>query len=192
LDGWDQIKLLSVDGELKEVPIIVVTARSSALDALNRMEHRLWSTGSRCASWTWSPSRSRSPTWWRRSSTHSSDAAPREAHRSSQRGGSAAAGAIATLLVQSHEVYKDGEFRLLYRLALNEGPAMPYSWLVEYAWGYFNEDSSALLKSHASHLRKKPHMPAKGNGAITAVIRGRVQPDSRLTGGSSTSPSAHH
>jgi DNA-binding response OmpR family regulator len=80
--------------------------------------------------------------------------------------------------VQSHEVTKGGkqieltriEFRLLHMLALNEGRVVPYSRLVEYAWGYFNEASSALLKSHVTHIRKKLQMPAKGDGAIKAVI----------------------
>jgi two-component system KDP operon response regulator KdpE len=82
------------------------------------------------------------------------------------------------LNLQSHEVTCAGrpveltplEFRLLYMLATNEGRVVPYSRLVEYAWGYFNEDTSGLLKSHICHLRKKLGLPSKGAGAIKAVL----------------------
>jgi DNA-binding response OmpR family regulator len=80
--------------------------------------------------------------------------------------------------VQSHEVTKAGqpveltplEFRLLYMLATNEGRVVPYSRLVEYAWGYFNEHSSSLLKSHICHVRKKLGLAAKGPGSIKAIL----------------------
>ena len=73
--------------------------------------------------------------------------------------------------LQSHEVTKGGaqvqltplEFRVLYLLAVNEGRVIPYSRLVEYAWGYYDEDNSSLLKTHICHIRKKlgvrPHEP---------------------------------
>ncbi len=64
--------------------------------------------------------------------------------------------------LHSYEVTKGGrqvqltplEFRILYILAMNEGRVIPYSRLVEYAWGYDGGDS-ALLKTHICHIRKK-------------------------------------
>ncbi len=78
--------------------------------------------------------------------------------------------------LQSHEATKGGqpvqltplEFRILYLLAMNEGRVIPYSRLVEYAWGYDGGDAS-LLKTHICHLRKKLGMPADGKGGIKAV-----------------------
>ena len=78
--------------------------------------------------------------------------------------------------LQSHEATKGGkqvqltplEFRILYLLAMNEGRVIPYSRLVEYAWGYDGGDSS-LLKTHICHIRKKLGMPADGKGGIKAV-----------------------
>ncbi|CAA9305910.1 MAG: hypothetical protein AVDCRST_MAG77-6084 [uncultured Chloroflexi bacterium] len=35
LDGLDQIKLLSLDDELKDIPIIVITAKARALDGID-------------------------------------------------------------------------------------------------------------------------------------------------------------
>jgi DNA-binding response OmpR family regulator len=85
-----------------------------------------------------------------------------------------------TLDLQSHEVTKAGapvqltplEFRILYLLAMNEGRVIPYSRLVEYAWGYYDEDNSSLLKTHICHLRKKLGLAAsKGHGgAIKAIL----------------------
>lgn len=78
--------------------------------------------------------------------------------------------------LQSYEVRKAGrvvhltrlEFRILYLLAQNVGRVIPYTRLVEYAWGYDGGDSS-LLKTHICHLRKKLGLPATGGGSITAV-----------------------
>jgi DNA-binding response OmpR family regulator len=82
--------------------------------------------------------------------------------------------------LESHEVTKGGvpaqltplEFRILYLLAMNEGRVIPYSRLVEYAWGYYDEDNSSLLKTHICHLRKKLGLAAsKGHGgAIKAIL----------------------
>jgi DNA-binding response OmpR family regulator len=78
--------------------------------------------------------------------------------------------------LQSHEATKGGravqltplEFKILYMLALNEGRVIPYSRLVEYAWGFDGGDAN-LLKTHISHLRDKlgrgPHQP----GALRAI-----------------------
>ena len=82
--------------------------------------------------------------------------------------------------LQSHEVTKGGgpvqltplEFRVLYLLAVNEGRVIPYSRLVEYAWGYYDEDNSSLLKTHICHIRKKLGLAtSRGSaGAIKAVL----------------------
>jgi DNA-binding response OmpR family regulator len=84
--------------------------------------------------------------------------------------------------LQSHEVTKGGqpvqltplEFRILYLLAMNQGRVVPYSRLVEYAWGYYDENNSSLLKTHICHVRKKLGLGstkgAKGAGGIRAVL----------------------
>ena len=38
---------------------------------------------------------------------------------------------------------------------MNEGRVIPYSRLIEYAWGYYDEGDSNLLKTHICHIRKK-------------------------------------
>ncbi len=60
------------------------------------------------------------------------------------------------------------EFRILYLLGINEGRVIPYSRLVEYAWGYEGGDSS-LLKTHICHIRQKLNLSAGKNGGIRAV-----------------------
>jgi DNA-binding response OmpR family regulator len=62
------------------------------------------------------------------------------------------------------------EFRILYLLAMNEGRVVPYSRLVEYAWGYYDEGNSSLLKTHLSHIRKKLGLPVTGPGSVKAVL----------------------
>jgi DNA-binding response OmpR family regulator len=83
-----------------------------------------------------------------------------------------------TLDLQSHEVNKGGspvqltplEFRILYLLAMNEGRVVPYSRLVEYAWGYYDEGNSNLLKTHICHIRKKLAPAPSGKRGIKAVL----------------------
>jgi DNA-binding response OmpR family regulator len=78
--------------------------------------------------------------------------------------------------LQSHEVTKAGkavqltplEFRILYMLAMNEGRVIPYSRLVEYAWGYDGGDSS-LLKTHICHIRTKLGLATNQRDGIKAV-----------------------
>ncbi|MBI3969647.1 MAG: response regulator transcription factor [Chloroflexi bacterium] len=80
--------------------------------------------------------------------------------------------------LQAHEVTRAGnavqltplEFKILYMLAMNEGRVVPYSRLVEYAWGYYDENRSSLLKAHVTHIRKKLGLPADGSGSIRAVV----------------------
>jgi DNA-binding response OmpR family regulator len=62
------------------------------------------------------------------------------------------------------------EFQILYMLVLNAGWVIPYSRLVEYAWGYYDEDNSKLLKTHICHIRQKLGMPADGTSGIKAII----------------------
>ncbi len=77
--------------------------------------------------------------------------------------------------LQSHEARKGDEliqltrleFRILYMLAMNPGRVIPYSRLVEYAWGYDGGDSS-LLKTHICHIRDKLGFSTERNG-IRAV-----------------------
>ena len=79
---------------------------------------------------------------------------------------------------QSHGVTKGGapvrltrlQFRILYLLAANVGRVMPFSRLYEYGSGYYDEDSSMLLKTHMSHLRRKLGLGTRGPHAIQAVI----------------------
>ena len=78
--------------------------------------------------------------------------------------------------LQSYQVTKDGklvqltplEFRILYMLAMNEGRVIPYSRLVEYAWGYDSGDAN-LLKTHICHIRKKLGLTTDQPGGVRAV-----------------------
>src|SRR5688500_11928625 len=80
--------------------------------------------------------------------------------------------------LQSHAVQVDGrpveltplEFKLLYVLAVNEGRVVPYSRLIEYAWGFFNEQSSALLKTHICHIRQQLGMDTGRRSRLKAVF----------------------
>src|SRR5581483_9996484 len=60
------------------------------------------------------------------------------------------------------------KFRILFLLAMNEGRVIPYSRLVEYAWGYDSGDSNQL-KSHITHIRQRLGLPSSGPGGIRAV-----------------------
>jgi len=80
------------------------------------------------------------------------------------------------LRLQSYEVLRNGvqvqltplEFRILYLLAMNEGQIIPYSRLVDYAWGYEGGDAS-LLKTHICHIRQKLGIPLEGEGSIRSL-----------------------
>ena len=50
---------------------------------------------------------------------------------------------------------------------MNPGRVIPYSRLVEYAWGYDGGDAS-LLKTHISHIRTKLGLDT-AQGGIKAV-----------------------
>jgi DNA-binding response OmpR family regulator len=62
------------------------------------------------------------------------------------------------------------EFKLLYVLAMNEGRVVPYSRLIEYAWGFFNEQSSTLLKTHICHIRTKLGLDTGRKSRLKAVF----------------------
>jgi two-component system response regulator MtrA len=81
------------------------------------------------------------------------------------------------LSLQSYEVTRGGdepiqltplEFRILYLLAMNEGQVIPYTRLVDYAWGFEGGDAS-LLKTHICHIRRKLGLPLDGPGAIRSL-----------------------
>jgi DNA-binding response OmpR family regulator len=63
------------------------------------------------------------------------------------------------------------EFRILFLLAMNEGRVIPYSRLVEYAWGYDGGDSS-LLKTHICHIRQKLSLGRSGDGINIRAVAG--------------------
>ena len=79
--------------------------------------------------------------------------------------------------LQAHEVRKAGqlikltrlEFRILYRLAMNAGRVVPYSQLVEYAWGYYEESNPTLLKTHVMRIRQKLGL-STGKEGLRAVV----------------------
>ena len=60
------------------------------------------------------------------------------------------------------------EFRILYLLAMNEGQVIPYSRLVDHAWGFEGGDAN-LLKTHICHIRQKLGLPLDGPGAIRSL-----------------------
>ncbi len=60
------------------------------------------------------------------------------------------------------------EFRILFMLAMNANRVIPYSRLVEYAWGYDSGDAN-LLKTHVCHIREKLTLPMTGKNGIRAV-----------------------
>ena len=85
------------------------------------------------------------------------------------------------LRLQSYEALRNGvpiqltplEFRILYLLAMNEGQIIPYSRLVDYAWGYEGGDAS-LLKTHICHIRRKLNLPSSGEGIDSLTRHGRL------------------
>jgi DNA-binding response OmpR family regulator len=78
--------------------------------------------------------------------------------------------------LQSHVAKRDGvevqltrlEFRIFSMLAANPGRVIPYSRLVEYAWGYDGGDSS-LLKTHICHIREKLPLSDRKDRGIRSV-----------------------
>jgi DNA-binding response OmpR family regulator len=62
------------------------------------------------------------------------------------------------------------EFRLLHLLGMNVGRVVSSTRLVEYGWGYDEEDVS-LLKTHISHIRTKLGLSRGGEAHIASVAR---------------------
>ncbi len=61
------------------------------------------------------------------------------------------------------------EFKLLHILAVNEGRVVGISRLVEYIWGY-NEEDTGLLRTHISHIRAKlQQLGVEGEVEITGI-----------------------
>ncbi len=84
----------------------------------------------------------------------------------------------AALDLDSHELTVAGrsvrltptEFKLLHILAVNEGRVVSTSRLVEYVWGYNNEDDTGLLRTHVSHIRAKlQQLGVKAGIEITGI-----------------------
>jgi DNA-binding response OmpR family regulator len=63
------------------------------------------------------------------------------------------------------------EYGLLHVLIANVGQVVPYAQLIWMGWGYADERTSQLLKSHITHLRQKLGLPLRGSQAIEAVLR---------------------
>jgi DNA-binding response OmpR family regulator len=78
--------------------------------------------------------------------------------------------------LNSHDTMRAGdpieltaiEFRILFILASNANRVIPYTRLVEYAWGYDSGDAG-LLKTHVCHLREKLNMPLDQKPTIKAI-----------------------
>jgi two-component system response regulator VicR len=63
------------------------------------------------------------------------------------------------------------EFRLVYLLAINAGTIVPYSRLMEYAWGYYDPANSNALKTHICHIRRKLGLPPRDRRRGIRVIQ---------------------
>jgi DNA-binding response OmpR family regulator len=64
------------------------------------------------------------------------------------------------------------EFKLLYILAVNDGNIVPYSRLIEYAWGYYDPSNSNALKTHICHIRRKLNLSPERRTGSLRVIQG--------------------
>jgi DNA-binding response OmpR family regulator len=106
------------------------------------------------------------------------------------------------LNLQTHEVTRNAvsiqltplEFRILYMLAMNEGQIIPYTRIVDYAWGYEGGDAN-LLKTHICHIRQKLRLPLEGEGSIRSLptvgyslVKRRKEANSMTDGTSAPSP----
>ena len=86
----------------------------------------------------------------------------------------------AALDLDSHELAVAGrsvrltptEFKLLHILAVNEGRVVSTSRLIEYIWGYNNEEDTGLLRTHISHIRAKLQQLGVGTGIDITGIPG--------------------
>lgn len=160
MDGFEVCRQIRHNGD---TPIIMLTARTQEEDVVRGLQlgaddyvHKPFSTKQLSA---------RMKALLRRT----------QAHRYREPASELRVGDIM-LNLQSHEATKRGqlvqltplEFRILYLLAVNVGHIVPYSRLVEYAWGYDRGDSS-LLKTHICHIRQKLGMTAGDACRIKAI-----------------------
>jgi len=161
LNGFEVCRRIRQDSE---VPIILLTARDEEEDVLRGLQ--LGADDYVTKPFSAKQLAARMKTILRRSRTDRYEQATREIHCGD-----------LTLDLESQEVTKAGrrvqltplEFRILFLLAMNEGRIIPYSRLVEYAWGYDGGDSS-LLKTHICHIRTKLGMMVGDKGGIRAAV----------------------
>jgi DNA-binding response OmpR family regulator len=148
---------------ISEVPIIMVTARGEEHDVLRGLQ--LGADDYITKPFSLKQLAARMETVLRRCKTDQYQRAVSEVR----------AGDLV-LSLQTHEVTRGGapiqltplEFRILYLLAMNEGQIIPYTRLVDYAWGYEGGDAN-LLKTHICHIRQKLNLPLEGEGAIRSL-----------------------
>jgi DNA-binding response OmpR family regulator len=161
LDGFEVCRRIRLESEL---PIIVASARHEEPDVLRAL--RLGADDYVTKPFSLKQLAARAVTILRRYRATSHTRAARMVR----------AGDLE-LKLESYEVSRgDGapialtplEFRILYLLAMNEGQIIPYSRLIDYAWGYEGGDSS-LLKTHVCHIRQKLGLPLNGPGAIRSL-----------------------
>src|SRR4051794_1678245 len=160
LDGFEVCRRIRLESE---VPIIVVSSSHEEADVLRAL--RLGADDYVTKPFSLKQLAARMETVARRCRRDASDRAVRTVR----------AGDLE-LSLQSYEATRGGEavrltpleFRILYLLAMNEGQIIPYTRLVDYAWGFEGGDSS-LLKTHICHVRAKLGLPLEGPGAIRSL-----------------------
>jgi DNA-binding response OmpR family regulator len=161
LNGFEVCRRIRLDSE---VPIIVASARHEEPDVLRAL--RLGADDYVTKPFSLKQLSARMATVLRRYRATSHERSARTVR----------AGELE-LSLESYEVTRGGgapvpltplEFRILYLLAMNEGQIIPYTRLVDYAWGYEGGDSS-LLKTHVCHIRQKLRLPLEGPGAIRSL-----------------------
>jgi len=161
LDGFEVCRRIRLESE---VPIIVVSSSHEEHDVLRAL--RLGADDYVTKPCSLKQVAARMETVSRRCRTDSYERAAR----------TVTAGDLE-LSLQSYEVTRGAgepiqltplEFRVLYMLAMNEGQIIPYTRLVDYAWGFEGGDSG-LLKTHICHIRAKLGLPLTGPGAIRSL-----------------------
>ncbi len=163
VDGYEVCRQIRARSE---TPIIMVSARDSEADIIRGLE-----TGA--DDYVTKPFSAKQLVARMRAVLRRSSGIPRRESASEVRVGD------LSLDLPSQQVVKAGkpvnltriEFRLLLPLVLNAGCVVPYSRLVEHAWGYQGEETSGLLKSHISHIRRKLRVTLDQPGWIKAVLR---------------------
>jgi DNA-binding response OmpR family regulator len=160
LDGFEVCRRIRLDSE---VPVIVVSSSPEEQDVLRAL--RLGADDYVTKPFSLKQLAARMETVLRRCRRNAYERAARTVR----------AGDLE-LSLESYEVTRGGdpvqltplEFRILYMLAMNEGQVIPYSRLVDYAWGYEGGDAS-MLKTHICHIRQKLGLSLGGPGAIRSL-----------------------